>query len=400
MRWVAVAWGLPFAVGPPLMNTSVYSYAAYGLVQRGGHDPYTYVPSRLGDAPAVAAIDPGARGTPSGSGPLGTLIQHLSVSVGHGSALAAVVALRIVALLAVVWAARLVTELGARHPDRALTLTALNPLVLLYLVSAARLDALLIAFVLAAFVAARQRRWLSAVVLVSLAGAVAAPAFVVLPVLVAAHVAAHVTDRRRSPWWRPVGRDLLAAAAVTGGLGLLVSGGFGWIAAAGKQFSTHTPFSVAGATSLVLTPIVRGASYDDFAIGGRVTAVTAMVCVVAYLVATARSRGLERTAGYALLAVGLLAPVLHPWYLLWGIACLAPRATGARRVALLALSAAGCVLVPPGMSETVAYALTGVTAARRHRRERRGSRADVAPRARRAVSGAGTRRAPRATGPW
>ena len=174
------------------------------------------MPSRLGDAPAVAAIDPGARGTPSGSGPLGTLIQHLSVSVGGGSALGAVVALRIVALLAVVWAARLVAELGARHPDRALTLTALNPLVLLYLVSAARLDALLIAFVLAAFVAARQRRWLSAVVLVCLGGSVAAPAFVVLPVLVAVHVA----GRRRSPWWRLVGRDLLAAAAVTGGLGL------------------------------------------------------------------------------------------------------------------------------------------------------------------------------------
>ncbi len=354
--WVAAAWGVPFAIGPPLMSTSVYSYAAYGLVQRRGHDPYSYVPSRLGDSPAVAAIDPGSRGTPSGSGPLGTLIQHLAVSAGSGSALGAVIALRIVAVAAVVWAARLAAELGGRHPDRALTLVALNPLVLLYLVSAARLDALMIAFMLAALVAAKQRRWLSAVALVGLAGSVTAAAFVVLPVLVAVHLGARRLTRR----WQVVGGDLVVAAVVSAALGLVVSGGFGWIAASGKQFATHTPFSVAGATSVVLTPIVRGASYDDFAIGGRVTAMTAMVCVVGYLVLTARVRGLERSAGYALLAVGLFAPVLHPWYLLWGALTLAPSAVGARRIAVLALCAGGCVLVPPGFSDTVANVLTGL----------------------------------------
>jgi hypothetical protein len=354
--WLAAAWGAPFAVGPPLMNTSVYSYAAYGLVQRRGHDPYAYVPSRLGESPAVAAIDPASRGTPSGSGPLGTLIQHLAVSAGNGSSLAAVVALRIVAVLAVVWAARLAAELGSRHPDRALTLVALNPLVLLYLVSAARLDALMIAFLLAALVAAKQRRWLGAVALVCLAGSVTAPAFVVLPVLVAAHLAV----RRLTPRWQVVGGDLFVAAAVTAALGLVVSGGFGWVGAGSKQFSTHTPFSIAGATSVVLTPIVRGASYDDFAIGGRVTAMAAMVCAIGYLVLTTRVRGLERSAGYALLAVGLFAPVLHPWYLLWGALCLAPSAVGARRIGVLALCAGGCVLVPPGFTDTVANVLTGV----------------------------------------
>ena len=30
--------------------------------------------------------------------------------------------------------------------------------------------------------------------------------------------------------------------------------------------------------------------------------------------------------GYALLPIGLLGPVLYPWYLLWGLLCLAPTA--------------------------------------------------------------------------
>jgi alpha-1,6-mannosyltransferase len=64
--------------------------------------------------------------------------------------------------------------------------------------------------------------------------------------------------------------------------------------------------------------------------------------------------------GYSLLALGLLAPVLYPWYLLWGCACLAPTAAGVRRIVVLALCAVGCVLVPPGFSPLTANVLTGV----------------------------------------
>lgn len=353
--WVAAAWAVPFAVGPPLMDTSVYSSAAYGLLQRRGHDPYHSVPTRLGDSPVVAAIDPASRGTPSGAGPLGSLVQHLSVSAANGSALGAVIILRVVAVLATIWIGRLAADLGGARADRALTLTVLNPLVLLYLVSAAHLDVLTIAFALGAVVTANQRQWLAAVSLACLAGSVTGQGFVVLVVI----VAVHVVGRRSMPVWQVLRRDVVAAALVTGVLGLIVSGGFGWLTSVSKQFSEHTPFSVAGATAIVLRPIVRDASYDDFAIGGRITAATAMVCVIAYLVCTARHRALELSAGYALLAVGLLAPVLHPWYLLWGALCLAPTARGARRVAVQAICAAGCVLALPGFSDIVTDVLTG-----------------------------------------
>jgi hypothetical protein len=85
-----------------------------------------------------------------------------------------------------------------------------------------------------------------------------------------------------------------------------------------------------------------------------------MVCVVCYLIATARQRALERSVAYALLALALLAPVLYPWYLLWGLVCLAPSANGTRRVAVLALTTAACVLVPPGFTPTTTNVITGV----------------------------------------
>jgi alpha-1,6-mannosyltransferase len=355
--WVAAAWAAPFAVGPPLMDTSVHSYVAYGLLQRAGHDPYTTPPSRLGDSPIVAAIDPGARGVPSSAGPLGTLLQHLSVSISSGNALATVIVLRVVGILAVIWIGRLSADLAGTRRSEALSMCVLNPLVLLYFISVPHLDALMVALVLAALAAANQRRWLVAVALACLAGSVSAQGFIVVPVI----IAAHWLGRRSIAAWRLVGRDVLVAAATIAAAGLIQPGGFGWLWTVSKQFSSHTPFAVASAIGEILKPIVRGASYDDLAAGGRITAMTAAVCTIVYLIATARRRALERTAGYALLALALLAPILNPWYLLWGTLCLAPTAvSGPRRIWVLSLCATACVLTPPGFSRMLTNGITAV----------------------------------------
>ncbi|HET8582491.1 MAG TPA: hypothetical protein VFL65_04525, partial [Jatrophihabitans sp.] len=286
--WVAAAWAAPFAVGPPLMDTTAYSYAAFGLLQRNGHSPYASGPNRLGDVPVVSAIAPGARGTPSGSGPLGTLVQHLAVSVGAGSALAAVIILRLLAVFVAIAIGRLAADLAGRRRARALSLVVLNPLVLLYVVSAVHLDGLLVMFVLAAALAAGRRRWVAAVVFAALAGCVSGQGFVALLGV----VAAHLLGRRGRPVWRLLGQDALAAGVPIGVIGIAASDGFGWLHTITKQFTADTPFSVAGATAKLLGPIVRGASHDDLVDGARITALIAMVCVLGYLTATVRQRGL------------------------------------------------------------------------------------------------------------
>jgi alpha-1,6-mannosyltransferase len=359
--WVAGAWALPFAIGPALMGTSVQSYAAFGLLQRSGFSPYDFGPNRLTGARIVAAIEPAARGTPSAAGPLGTLLQHLAVSISSGSALGAVLVLRGVALISAVFIGRLAADVAGTGParSRALTLTVLNPLLLLYVVSGARLEGVMLAFVLAAIAAANQRRWLASIALTCIAGSVLGEAFLLLPVI----LTVHLLGRRTVAVWLLFGRDLLVAAVTTAVAGLIVRDGFGWLRTIDNQFSAHTPFSITTAIAKLLTPIVRGASYDDLAAGARITAITALVCVLSYLIATARQRALERTAGYALLALALLAPVLYPWYLLWGTTCLAPTANGSRRVAVLALCAAGCVITPPGFTPTTSNVIGGVALA-------------------------------------
>jgi alpha-1,6-mannosyltransferase len=358
--WVAAAWAAPFALGPPLMDTTAYSYVAFGLLQRHGYSPYdSGVVTRLGDAKIVSAIDPGARGTPSGVGPVGTLVQHLSVSISAGNALGAVIVLRVVSVLVAVAIGRLAADLGGTRRSRALTLTVLNPLLLLYVVSAEHLDGLMIALALGAIAKANQRRWFAAVVLAGLAGSVSGQGFIVLPAV----VAVHWLGRRAMPRWRLVGRDTIVAAGTVLVVGVAASDGFGWLWTVSKQFSLHTPFSISSATAKMLSAVVRGASYDDLADGARITALTALVCVAGYLIATARHRALERTVGYCLVAIALLAPVLYPWYLLWGALSLAPTANGSRRVVVLGLCAAGCVLSPPGFAPTTTNVVTAVALA-------------------------------------
>ena len=353
---IAGAWALPFMIGPPLLDTNAQSYAGFGLLQRHGLSPYDFGVSRLGGARVVAAIEPASRNTPSSVGPLGSLLQHLAVSISAGSALGAVIVLRVVAVLAAVLMGRAVADLSGTHRARALTLTILNPLVLLYVVSAEHFDGLMVALLLVAISAASQRRWLAAIVLACIAGSVNGPAFIAVPAI----ITSHWLGRRTIRPWLLIGRDALVAALAVVIPGVVISDGFGWLWTVSKQFSAHPPYCVASGLARLFDPVVRGASYDDLAAGARITTMTAMVCIIGYLVITCRQRALERTVGYSLVAMALLAPVLYPWYLLWGTICLAPTANGTRRIAVLALGAAGCVLAPDGFTDTTTDVLTGV----------------------------------------
>src|SRR5207342_3465591 len=75
--WVLAAWwATPFLLGPPILSSDVFSYAAQGLLVAHGHDPYTTGPAALGWGPTLAAVDPSWRSEPSPYGPLATLVEH------------------------------------------------------------------------------------------------------------------------------------------------------------------------------------------------------------------------------------------------------------------------------------------------------------------------------------
>jgi hypothetical protein len=81
----------------------------------------------------------------------------------------------------------------------------------------------------------------------------------------------------------------------------------------------------------------------------RAAALLAAACIVVYLTATTRQRRLELTVGFGLLAVALLSPVIYPWYLLWGVLCLAPIARGYLRKLLVVTCASTAAMAVPGL---------------------------------------------------
>ena len=351
---IAGAWSLPFVLGPPLLSNDVYSYAAQGLMIRHGFDPYAYGPSVLGNVAAVAGVDPNWRNTPSPYGTVATTIEHLAVAISGGSPVGAVVVFRALAVVSVVAIGLLAAELAGARRVPALTLTILNPLVLLQIVSAAHFEGVMCALLLGALVAAGQRRWLLAIVLSCASTEVKVPALVA----VLAIIAAHALGAPRSAALKIAARDSAAAALSLAGLSLILPDGLGWIGSLNTPALGHTGFAPASLLADLYAPIVRAASFDDLAAGGRITALVAAACAVGYLTVTADRRAVSQTAGFGLLAVGLLSPVLYPWYLLWAIVCLAPTARAARADWLILASALACVLTPPGFTRTVTISLT------------------------------------------
>ncbi|HEY7010752.1 MAG TPA: polyprenol phosphomannose-dependent alpha 1,6 mannosyltransferase MptB, partial [Jatrophihabitantaceae bacterium] len=161
---IAAAWAAPFALGPPLLSTDIYRHVAAGLLARRGLSPYHHGPDSLGGARLVDAIDPTWRSTPSTDGPLATLLSHLAVSISGGSVLTSVIVLRVIAVASAIVIGMLAADLAGPRRALALSLTVLNPAVLLYVISAGLFTGVLVALLLAAIVSAAQRRWVRAVI--------------------------------------------------------------------------------------------------------------------------------------------------------------------------------------------------------------------------------------------
>jgi hypothetical protein len=354
--WIAGAWSVPFTLGPPMLSNDVWTYAAQGLMVRSGLDPYSGGPSALGSVRAVAAVDPSWRSVPSPYGPLATTVQHLGVAISGGSPLGAALVFRALGVLCFIAIGVLAADLAGPRRVQALTLTILNPLLLLHVISGAHLDGVMCALLLGGLAAAHQRRWALAIVLACAAGSVKAPAFLA----VLAIVVVHGQSVRGPLVWRVAIRDIGIAVLSVAGFTAIVHNGWGWVRALNTPSLAHTALAPASLLGDVYSPIVRAASFDDLAAGGRITSMLAAVCIVVYLTATAHRRSLANTIGYGLLAVGLLGPVLYPWYLLWGVVCLAPTARGARRDWLVLISGFACVFNPPGFTMALSLVLNVV----------------------------------------
>ncbi|MHB8452329.1 MAG: polyprenol phosphomannose-dependent alpha 1,6 mannosyltransferase MptB [Mycobacteriales bacterium] len=351
------AWTAPFAIGPPLFSRDVYSFVAQGRLAAHGLDPYRYGPATLGPSHLLAAVDPHWRHTMAPYGPIALWVQELAARAG--GALTSVLVLRVVAVVSVGIAIWLGIRLAAPRPAAAVAaLYGLNPIVLFHLVSGAHLEALLVATALAGVLLHRRGHPAWGVALASLSAAVKAPALAILGTLV-------LVDLVRARGLRTRGWVLLRDTAAAGlpwlGCEIAMRDPFGWVRALGTATATRTlatPAVALGHLGDWLLRLVR----VQLGIGTALALSTALLAGIAVLwisrlLVTLPRRDLLRTAGFALVAVSILGPVIHPWYLMWGFALLVPAAAGGAirtRRLLLVTSGLMALLELPGLTGMLA----------------------------------------------
>lgn len=356
-------WTVPFALGPPLGSRDVWAYAAQGELARRGLDPSRFPVSVLGRGPLLAAVDPRWRETRPPYGGLGVLIEHGAAAVGGGRPLATVVAIRVLAVLAVV-----VLVLGAvglaRREERARVAILVGgcPPLLIQLVSGAHLDAVAAALLVVALLVAGIRAGLPVAPVgwrrpaaVALCGVAATAKLFILVAALWLAAAGVLAAWRAAPArrWRRAGTALVAdGVALVAGIvvtGLAAGSGIGWVSNLSTPGLLRTHLAPVDFTALLLDPLLPTGGAQTLALTRAVGGALA-VAVAAWLVLR-RPGSVPRLAA-ALTVVAVLGPVFYPWYLAPVVPLLAIAGERARRVLLvggLALASATLPTLTPAV---------------------------------------------------
>lgn len=346
--WVAgLLWFLPFAVGPPIGSRDVYAYAAQGELAARGIDPTAVPVSALGPGRLLAAVDPLWQHSLPPYGGLAVAIERAAAVLAGGEAVGTVVVLRGLALIAVLLASFVAVRLAApgRRP-LVLLLVLANPLVLIYLVSGAHLDAVAMALLIGGLLVARRSRP-AGVMLCCLAATVKLPAIVgaVWLGMLGAHRAwSDPRTGRLLRTARGVATDGVAAVAALSVATVLGRGGVHWLGNLGTPGQGRTRIAV---VELVAAPItwltgLAGRPLDEAAVlrTSRLLGEALAVAVVSWLLVR-QVRRAPREPGraevgspglaWALVAAAALGPVVYPWYLALAVPLLALGGARSRR---------------------------------------------------------------------
>ncbi len=353
---VASLWALPLLIAPPLFSRDVYAYAGQGNLVANDIDPYLYGPGDFSPTDRWASrVDGIWRFAPSPYGPVWLWLSGRVVMLSGDHLVPALFLLRLLAvagLFLIAWGLPRVAAAHGVPPQRALWLGLANPFVFIHAVGGAHNDALMIGLLIAGLaVAGREpsnRQLVLAAALITTGALVKLPAVAALGFL-----------PMLRPTWpaRFKGAAVVGvSAAVTGATLTWASGlGYGWLhtldagSARLSIFSPTTGLGVGVAQALKALGVVEHPDTITRLVFAGALALGGIVALI--LLLRSHHHGPLRALGLALVAVVALAPIVQPWYLLWGLVLLA--AVGGEKVtlALGALSLALCLsLLPNGTS--------------------------------------------------
>jgi hypothetical protein len=361
----AAWWGAPFALVTPIFSGDVYSYLAQGAMTAAGIDAYKVGPAALGGhlAANVAAI------WQHTAAPYGPVFLHLASGVTEvtgRSTWPGILGMRGIAVVGVallVWSVPHLARSGGVDPAAAVWLGVLNPLVLLHLVADAHNDTLVLGLMASGMVLAMRGRPVIGVVVLTLAALIKAPALLAVAFLIPIWAG---PAARRGRWIRVS----LAATAIVAVTAVVVTAladtGYGWIGALSTPTRARTWMSITTDLGSLFGMVARWsgvATMDQSRYAFWLAGLGVAGCLFLLLWRRSLQLGPVVALGLCLAAFVMLGPVVHPWYLLWGIVPLAiaaesvaiRRAVAVASVALILLVLPGGV--PPGLAALVGASL-------------------------------------------
>ncbi len=364
--WIVLAclaaWGIPLLLGPPLLSSDIYSYAAQGELQSRGIDPTEHGPTYLLGGDYLVGADPYWRNDPAPYGPVWIGLSEATVEITGHDAAASVWGFRVLALAGVAMAT-VGVALIARSYDLsmpgAVALGIANPLVLIHLLGGGHNDALMLGLLTLGLAAVRRDRRVLGVVLVALAAAVKLPAAVALPFI---------------GWTWPGVRDRFFNRAAAGAGTLLGGGaliavlcgvvgiGGGWVFALSGTNRVHSTFSATTKVGHVTHDLLGavGLQLDEGLVVNafRVAGLLVALAIAVYVLMRSPELGIVRSVAIVLLAVVLLGPVVWPWYLPAALALFAASDVGRFKGPFVVIVFATSLFVFPTSVDTVLFLLS------------------------------------------
>jgi alpha-1,6-mannosyltransferase len=354
-------WGAPLLLGIPIFSTDVYSYIAQGTMTVLGVDAYQHGPSINGQW--ATDVPPIWHTTPAPYGPVFLSMAAGVAEITGGSAWIGVLGMRALALLGIsliIVATPRLSRLAGVDPVYGLWLAVLNPVVLVHFVGDAHNDALMVGLMMAGLTLALERRPAAGAVLVTLGALIKVPAGYALLFIVAIW-ASQLVGRWRYP------RAALAVGAIAGGTTVITTAlaetGYGWVGALNTPTMARTWTSITNdlgyLTGMILERIGIGSIEQSLAVWGYLGLGTAgIICV---LMLRRHRANPVLGVGIGLAAVVFLAPVFHPWYMLWATVPLGAASTSPRvRQIVTGLVLLMTILVFPGGIQANMPAIIGL----------------------------------------
>lgn len=313
-----IAWGAPMCLALPLFSRDVFAYIAQGQVVLSGLNPYVDGYSQISNYLQIGADDMWAQ-SPTPYGPVFLWIEALVVGITNGQPDFSVLLFRLIAIIGVAMCVYYVPKLAELHginPNRALWLTAANPLFLINFIASIHNDALMIGLALCGLYLAATQKPLRAVLLITLSVAIKPITLIFLPFIGLMWAGKGASWRRKFLYW---GLTAGISFGILWVMGLINGFGFGWVGALstpGSVWIWYAPIGFLGMVVMILGDAV-GLDGQAFAevvyLLGRLLA----LAIIGWLMFTGEHSRLVRRLALAFAAIVFLAPMIQSWYVVW-----------------------------------------------------------------------------------